>query len=254
MGFPGKADGAHVDAGQVGEGRAASAAAESERVAVRLKVEIKAAERRLGELSEELGKHPGYLGKVLGAPDKLKVKTVFGVLAALGLPPADFFLRLRPHGESGTFSDLRSLAEVAARRPPGSGAEGEPAGGGEVARLSRQLQLKIIEAGRSLRDVSQAMGLPSEDHLGVLLRGRVDLKVWHVYAALAAVEVPAADFFDELYGLVRGAPNLTLPGGYTWSELISLVESLNARLDADRGDAADEGEAEPATKRGKSGA
>ena len=45
----------------------------------------------LGALSERLGRHPGYLGKVLHGRLKLKVREVFELLEILGLGAGDFF-------------------------------------------------------------------------------------------------------------------------------------------------------------------
>jgi len=210
-------------------------ATEVERVSIRLKVEIEAAHHNLGEISRTLGKQDGYLARALKAPKKLEMGTVFEALAEIGLHPADFFLRIRPFEEGGYLTDMKTLMEAASARPLNIDPEGKWTGASEVPRLCQQLRRVTHEAGKTIREVSEALGY-EPDSLSRILRGNGALKVWQVYAALRYVGVPHEDFFDGMYGLVGGAPNLMLPGGYMWSELRDLIRRLNEQLDgAERG-------------------
>ncbi|MGH7561868.1 MAG: helix-turn-helix domain-containing protein [Gemmatimonadales bacterium] len=70
------------------------------------------------------------------------------------------------------------------------------------------LQRKIRQSGRTLRDVEGKLGT-GRDYLRHLLSGRLEIKLKHVLGILAVLEVPPAEFFGEIYGLVH--PD-SLPG------------------------------------------
>ncbi len=70
------------------------------------------------------------------------------------------------------------------------------------------LQRKIRQAGLTMRDVEGKLGT-GRDYLRHILSGRLEAKLKHVLGILAVLEVPPAEFFGEIYGLVR--PD-SLPG------------------------------------------
>ena len=69
-------------------------------------------------------------------------------------------------------------------------------GGREV---TEALQRAIRQAGLSYAEVERRLGM-GRDYLRQLLAGRVDLKVKHVLAVLAAIGVEPAGFFAEHFG------------------------------------------------------
>lgn len=199
-----------------------------ERLAIRLRVEIQAAGSSLAAVSRALHHHADYLGRVLSTPERLKMKSVFEILETMGLHPADFFLRIRPVEAAGYLNDMRTLTEAAAARPLNIDLEGKWTGASEVPRLRHQLRLAVDQAGMTVRQVSLALGY-GPNTLSGILRGRAELRVWQVYGVLHEIDLPHEDFFDSLYGLVGGAPDLMLPGGRMWSELRDLIRQLNGQ-------------------------
>jgi transcriptional regulator with XRE-family HTH domain len=207
----------------------------------------KIAEHRLTlrEVSERLGFHTEYLSATLSGRRPLKLKVVFGALAAIKLQPSQFFgeaYRLvpwLPHspgparaklatadpaaaGEP-TLAHLVAAALEAERRRPIDQEE-------ELGRLTRLLRQRIRDAGSNARSVSRAIGL-APGHLGQILNGYVDFQALHLYQALAALEISPADFFTDLYpvpGFERGAEP---PGQPAWSRVLALARALVAELE-----------------------
>jgi transcriptional regulator with XRE-family HTH domain len=79
-------------------------------------------------------------------------------------------------------------------------------------KLVETLRQKIREAGLTLREVEERLGL-GKDYLRHVLSGRVDLKLKHVLAILAVLGLDPGPFFAEVYGsptALAGPPRDTL--------------------------------------------
>jgi len=67
----------------------------------------------------------------------------------------------------------------------------------EVQRLLDLLDLAIHDARRSRRDIERSLGL-GQGYLGSLFRGRIELKVWHVYRLARELNRDPLSFFFEV--------------------------------------------------------
>ncbi|HRC85187.1 MAG TPA: helix-turn-helix transcriptional regulator [Thermoanaerobaculia bacterium] len=204
---------------------------------VRLKAELKGAGLQPSRLAEALEVSESALARLLADPARLEVRHLYRLLELIACHPADFFVRLRPQRSGRYLPNMKVLAEAARSLPLNFDPLGELAGAGEPRRLAQLLHQRILGAGKTLRAVSVELGF-RPDHFAQILRGGVELKVWHVFAVLKLLGESSAAFFDELYGLVDGLPDWQLPGGRRWSELRALAQRLEeelAALDADSG-------------------
>ncbi len=194
----------------------------------RIKAEIKASGTRGADVARALGLSEAAWARLLNEPSRLEVRQLYAALAVAHLHPAEFFVRLRRE-RGRILPHMALLSEVAGTRPLGVDLEGERTGEGEVRRLADLLLAKLQTAQRKLRPTSLELGL-SADRLGQLLRPGGPLKLWHVLAVLRLLDLRPEAFFDELYGLVDGLPDVTLPGGHRWSELKAVVTRLDKDL------------------------
>lgn len=64
----------------------------------------------------------------------------------------------------------------------------------EAQRLLKLLEEAIVQSGRSRRNIERSLGW-SQGYLGSLLRGRIALKVWHVFALARELEIEPLSFF-----------------------------------------------------------
>ena len=67
----------------------------------------------------------------------------------------------------------------------------------EVERLLELLDQAIRDARRSRRDIERSLGL-GQGYLGSLFRGRIELKVWHVYRLARELKLDPLSFFFEV--------------------------------------------------------
>ncbi len=67
----------------------------------------------------------------------------------------------------------------------------------EVQRMLDLLDLAIHDARRSRRDIERSLGL-GQGYLGSLFRGRIELKVWHVYRLARELKRDPLRFFFEV--------------------------------------------------------
>lgn len=67
----------------------------------------------------------------------------------------------------------------------------------EVQRLLELLDQAIHDTRRSRRDVERSLGL-GQGYLGSLFRGRIELKVWHVYRLARELKRDPLSFFFEV--------------------------------------------------------
>jgi len=67
----------------------------------------------------------------------------------------------------------------------------------EVQRMLDLLDLAIHDARRSRRDIERSLGL-GQGYLGSLFRGRIELKVWHVYRLARELNRDPLSFFFEV--------------------------------------------------------
>ena len=174
-----------------------------------LRQAIRGSDSTAKAVSVELGMAPAYLSRVFKGHHALKVKHVFGILAALGEDPADFFaqhypltVRLPPRREEPE-------AEEASEEPPHEASQEAALAEGRwrwpatdpqemVERTRRLLAAVLDRKDVKRRAVDRALGLGKEDRLGRALRGEADLLALHVFGALAVAGVPPAVFFAEL--------------------------------------------------------
>lgn len=70
----------------------------------------------------------------------------------------------------------------------------------EAKRILELIEEAIVESRRSRRDIERSLGW-SQGYLGSLLRGRISLKVWHVFAISRELGLEPLSFF-----LVVAAP------------------------------------------------
>lgn len=64
----------------------------------------------------------------------------------------------------------------------------------EAERILRLLEAEIIQSRRSRRDIERKLGW-SQGYLGSLLRGRISLKVWHVFALARQLAIEPLSLF-----------------------------------------------------------
>jgi transcriptional regulator with XRE-family HTH domain len=79
-------------------------------------------------------------------------------------------------------------------------------------KLVETLRQRIREAGLTLREVEERLGL-GKDYLRHVLSGRVDLKLKHVLAILEVLGLDPGPFFADVYGsaaALAGPPRDTL--------------------------------------------
>jgi len=67
----------------------------------------------------------------------------------------------------------------------------------EVQRLLDLLDLAIHDTRRSRREIERSLGL-GQGYLGSLFRGRIELKVWHVYRLARELKRDPLSFFFEV--------------------------------------------------------
>jgi transcriptional regulator with XRE-family HTH domain len=68
----------------------------------------------------------------------------------------------------------------------------------QVERLRRALRHRIRDAGVSMREMEDRLGM-GRDYLSQLLRGSMDLKAKHVLGVLAELGADPGEFFAELF-------------------------------------------------------
>ena len=73
----------------------------------------------------------------------------------------------------------------------------DPVDDEEVQRLLQLLDQAIRDARRSRRDIERSLGL-GQGYLGSLFRGRIELKVWHVYRLARELKLDPLTFFFEV--------------------------------------------------------
>lgn len=73
----------------------------------------------------------------------------------------------------------------------------DPLEDAEVQRMLDLLDLAIHDARRSRRDIERSLGL-GQGYLGSLFRGRIELKVWHVYRLARELKRDPLSFFFEV--------------------------------------------------------
>lgn len=173
-----------------------SAKAESRRLAMALKQEIKQQRSLATEVSQALGRAPQYLTRVFAGRLELKMKDVLGALEILGRDPDLFFHRLYPVSEPAGLDahrrPLRTLDRMARQLEAPL-----PVPADDILEKARRiLRSWVVGARRTQRAISLELGL-SVDALGQALRGNTDLYAWHVFAVLAATGKTADVFFDE---------------------------------------------------------
>lgn len=169
-----------------------------------LRAHLRGRGRRLSQLSQEIGRGPGYLSKALRGDNPLKVRDLFAVFTALGEDARPFFDRHYPLGgvdlaslalppavvDGIVVSFQELLASPRAQPPPLVPAEVEAA-------ARKLLRHWIRQHGWTQRAVAEALGW-SPPSLGGALRGGTDLWVLHVFAILQTLEVSPARFWSEL--------------------------------------------------------
>jgi len=187
--------------------------------------------RELQDLSKELGRSHGHLGKLLNGHLQLYVREVFELLDLLELRPEDFFdvyfplggprhARLRALYQAHSLPiwevDVRSFAALEARR------RGIPELSPRAleAKTARLLRQRLKKAGASQRSISLALNL-SGDALGQALRGNTRLLFRHVFGILAEIGVRPERFFAELLGPDDGE----LVGTLRWYHLLDEIEA-----------------------------
>lgn len=67
----------------------------------------------------------------------------------------------------------------------------------ESERLLELLDQAIRDSRRSRRDIERSLGL-GQGYLGSLFRGRIELKVWHVYRLARELKLDPLSFFFEV--------------------------------------------------------
>lgn len=175
------------------------------------------------EVSRALGYAPEYLGRALRGAIDLKLVDVFAVLRVLGVSPRTFLARHYPlvSGEGRPAAELTGLllkVQALLAHAAGPAAVPEP----EVLneRATGLLRGLISRAGKTQRSVARELGV-SELALGEILRGRANLRAWHVFAVLATTGTSPAVFFHDLLAASEG--ETSLPGEAT-GELTELLQ------------------------------
>ena len=78
----------------------------------------------------------------------------------------------------------------------------EPRGQEDARKVAEVLRRKIREHGLTYEQVEQRAGMGRE-YLRQVLRGTLKLRVEHVAAVLAALDIPPIEFYVEVYGPPR---------------------------------------------------
>ena len=167
------------------------------------------------EVGRRLGRPPESVRRALAGRAPLRVREVFGMLAALGQPPGAFFERHYPLGGWRAEAPLAALLELAGSAGPGAAPEEL------AARTGALLRARIAGTGRDARLVSRALGF-SREGLGRLLDRPSGLDARTLFGALAAIGVTPARFFAELFSpyAAEASP------GLSQAELLEAVEHL----------------------------
>jgi transcriptional regulator with XRE-family HTH domain len=99
----------------------------------------------------------------------------------------------------------------------------------ETRRVLDALRQRIRLAGLSLRDVERRMG-KRHDYLRQVFAGDIELRYEHIAGILAALEVPPADFFAEVYGLPSVFAPGTVPPSFPLSALLIAHGTLSVLI------------------------
>ena len=75
--------------------------------------------------------------------------------------------------------------------------EREPVEDVEVVRLLKLIDQAIHDSRRSRRDIERSLGL-GQGYLGSLFRGRIELKVWHIYRLARELKLDPMKFFFQV--------------------------------------------------------
>jgi transcriptional regulator with XRE-family HTH domain len=89
----------------------------------------------------------------------------------------------------------------------------------ETRRVLDALRQRIRLAGLSFRDVERRMGM-RHDYLRQVFAGDIELRYEHITGILAALDLPEADFFAEVYGLPKVFTPGSVPPSYPLSALL----------------------------------
>lgn len=208
------------------------AKAESRRLALALKQQIRQRGSLATAVSQDLGRAPQYLTRVFAGRLELKMKDVLGALAFLGLDANDFFRRLYPVPEPAGLSAYRRQLVVLDRLARGLEKPALPSTEEMLDKARRILRAWIVGAQLTQRQISVELGL-SEDALGQALRGNTDLYAWHVFGVLAATGHTPDVFFDEACardeGLGLSPEQAAVLGRVLEATLVGLHERLTSQ-------------------------
>ncbi len=196
---------------------------QSRQLALFLKGYLKTHRTTASAVSQALGHAPQYLTLVFSGAVPLKLKDLFGALAALEPHPHAFFDRYfaarSGAAHAPSTGPLAKLHELAARSPRPRYRR-SPDETTDQAGL--QLAAWIVGAGMKQRPISRALGLKA-DTLAKALRNDTHLTTWHTFAVLAAIGKEPADFFEELLATEE-------PDGLSQEDARLLTKVLEATL------------------------
>lgn len=179
------------------------------------------------EVSRRLGRHPGYLGRVLNGRLELKVRETAELLALLGIEAEEFLEAVYPLGggdaevarrrraaqdERVAGTSTREVARMLDRRSPLAPAE-------LTAKARRLLRRMIRAGGTTQRALSLRLGL-SRDALGQALRGSTQLSFRHLFGCLEGLGVEPGRFFAE----IAGPDDRDVVASLRWRRRLDLAE------------------------------
>lgn len=199
------------------------AQAEALDLARRLKQQLRESRAMATQVSRALGYAPEYLGRALRGAIDLKLVDVFAVLRVLGVSPRTFLDRHYPLAGGGVPAAAEVTAvlqKVQALLAHATGTAGVPDPEVLDERAAGFLRGLISRTGKTQRSVARELSM-SELALGEILRGRANLRAWHVFGVLATTGTSPAVFFHDLLAAGEGEP--LLPGEAP-SELTELLQ------------------------------
>ncbi len=199
------------------------AKAQAADLARRLKQQLRENRAKTTQVSRALGYAPEYLGRALRGAIDLKLVDVFAVLRVLGVSPRTFLARHYPLA-GGTVQPATEvsgvLLEVQALLDRAAGPQSVPEPEVIDERAAGLLRGLISRAGKTQRSVARELSM-SELALGEILRGRANLRAWHVFAVLATTGTSPAVYFHDLLAAGGGEPFLA---GEAAGELTELLQ------------------------------
>jgi transcriptional regulator with XRE-family HTH domain len=174
-------------------------------LAGRLKEQVREQRAKTQHVSQALGYAPKYLGSVFAGRIDLKLVDAFSVLRELRVTPRSFFSRYYPLASGSapqSAQEAEILLQVRALLVRAEGPRRVPEPEALVERALQLLRGLLVRAGKTQRGVAEELGI-DRHALGQVLRRRLKLRAWHVFAVVIVTGTSPALFFHEVLALAE---------------------------------------------------